>query len=180
MQFKSITLVLACVLATGLMASPLQARNEFAELYRVNDKDGGSLIYYGFFEDNDTETPTSDTSRLQERASCPTMKEPKCDGANAARNPICDKLVTDLEGNSDVNVPGSPRQICYQGSTEKNAFCCVSWHNKVPNLNKGELAPFAHKILRTCTANGISGKIYGVRVGGTCTDACLSNRGTHC
>ncbi|PGH10645.1 hypothetical protein AJ79_05359 [Helicocarpus griseus UAMH5409] len=184
MQLKTIALTLACTMVTGLIASPLpeQISDGFTELFRTKGKNGGLLIYYGLLDGDDAGTPALGAAgtSLQQRASCPTTKEPVCDDDHAARNYVCDQLVAELEGNSDVAVPGSPRQICYRGTAGNNEFCCVSWHNKVPDLNKGDLAGHANKILKTCTSNGISGKIYGVMVGRTCTDVCLSNRGTHC
>jgi hypothetical protein len=151
MQFKLIPLILACAMAKGLMASPLAARdstevdppNDYVELHREDAASGGSLVYYG--PPSGTKTLRSlEPAKVEERASCSTTVAPSCSTSHTARNDVCDLLVTELQGDSTVPVGASPRQICYEGSSESNEYCCVSWHNVVPNLNKGDLAPYAN------------------------------------
>ncbi|KAI6080593.1 hypothetical protein F4821DRAFT_265755 [Hypoxylon rubiginosum] len=180
MQFKSITLAL--VGATSLMAHPFaeQAASDLVELDRKPASDGkGTLLFLGL----GGEEKRADAGLLpvEERATCQSSATPSCSGKNTARNDICDQLVSELYGDASVSVGQSPRQICYQGAAaESNDYCCVSWHDKVPGLTKGDLAPFAQGILSQCTSNGISGKTYNVLVHNTCTSVCLSNRGTGC
>jgi hypothetical protein len=186
MQFTTIALVLAC--ATGLLASPLRERNsteiltfnEYVELYREPSSNGvDSLVYYGLA--SGTKTLRSEANPVEERASCAATTAPTCSTSRSARNDICDQLVTELFNDSEITVDQSPRQICYEGAAaESNEYCCVSWHNVVPSLIKGDLANYANTILQKCTSNGISGKIYNVLVHQTCTSVCLSNRGTGC
>ena len=128
MHFQSITLTLTFAMATGVMASPLKekASNEMVELFRENGNDGGQLIYFG--PGNDTDTVTDP---LQDLASCSSTAKITCDSSHAARNEVCDKLVTQLEGYSDVAVAKLPRQICYKGDSEDDEYCCVSWHNTI-------------------------------------------------
>ncbi|KAJ5195302.1 uncharacterized protein N7498_008740 [Penicillium cinerascens] len=177
MHFQSTTLILAFAMATGLMASPLKekATNELVELFREDGSDGGQLIYFGHGDNTGTETEA-----LQDRASCSSTAKINCHSKHAARNEVCDKLVTHLQGYSDVAVAGSPRQICYKGESEDDEYCCVSWHNTIPGLTKGDLATYAENIFKQCTSNGISGKTEKVLVHSTCTNVCMSNRGTHC
>ncbi|KAF2963465.1 hypothetical protein GQX73_g10108 [Xylaria multiplex] len=181
MQVKSIALFMMG--ATGLMARSLPQGDttfpgDFVEIDRQPASDGnGTLIFLGpGSEDN---TARAATSAMDKRA-CSSSGSITCDSNHAARNENCDKLVTELFADPTIGVAESPRQICYQGTSGDNAYCCVSWHNVVKNLNKGDLAPIAQNMLSQCTQNGISGKTHGVYVHGKCTDVCLSNRGTHC
>jgi hypothetical protein len=153
MQFKSMVLVLACALS--VMASPFTLRDtvssEYVELHRHNASiPGHSIIYYGPSKGTMTGHPAS--IRVKERASCTYTGDLSCDAQhNDANNEICTNLVNDLGGNAGVGVGTSPRQICYQATgsgssvAEDHAYCCVSWHDVVPNLNKGDLAPFAEE-----------------------------------
>ena len=179
MLFKPTSLLLAS--ATCLLASPLTQEhivpNSYVELYRQPAiHSNGSLVYLGHASGTE---PAS--SGVQERASCQNNPAPTCSGKHTARNDICDSLVTELFADPQIGVAQSPRQICYQGAAaESNDYCCVSWHNVVPNLTKGDLAAIANTMLQTCTSNGISGKTYNIWVRQTCTSVCLSNRGTGC
>ena len=184
MQFKSIALVLAC--ATGLLASPLAGQNttnvhtpnKYVELFREKVSNG-SLVYLG--PPSGTQAPRLEASKVEERASCGTSAAPTCSTDHSARNDICDQLVTELGGDAQIAVGSSPRQICYEGSAaESNEYCCVSWSTVIPNLVKGDLAADANSILQSCTSNGISGQVDNVLVYQTCSDVCLSNRGTGC
>ncbi|KAI3317672.1 hypothetical protein HD806DRAFT_550329 [Xylariaceae sp. AK1471] len=182
MQFKSTVLVLLG--ATRLMAQPVQEGNimavrDYVELDRKPASTGnGTLIFMG---PEDGANVERSANLMEGRASCQTDPAPTCSGSHAARNEICDQLITELFADPTVSVGSSPRQICYQGAAaDKNSYCCVSWHKVVDNLTKGDLAPIAQKIQQTCTQNGISGKTYSVWVHSTCTDVCVSNRGTGC
>jgi hypothetical protein len=155
MQFKSITFILACAMATGLMASPLTARdsNEYIEHYREKSSNGGVLIYYGPV--NGAKKDHSEVVKVEKRGgvSCSAnAPPPDCGSQNSARNDICVNLLTDLQVNSAVAIPPGPNQICYYGdATIIDAYCCVSWHDAVPNignsisysLNKGDLVGYA-------------------------------------
>ncbi|KAI1170210.1 hypothetical protein F4777DRAFT_570095 [Nemania sp. FL0916] len=180
MQFKSTIVVFLG--ATGLMASPVQdgdnlAVRGYVELDRKPASDGnGTLIFLGSKDDGNVKR----NAFVEPRTSCKSNPAPKCSSDHAARNDVCDSLITELFADPTISVGESPRQICYQGSSGDNSYCCVSWHDVVPNLNKGDLAPVAQKIQQKCTQNGISGKTDGVKLYKTCTDVCLSNRGTHC
>jgi hypothetical protein len=106
MQFISITLILACAIATGLIASPLTAQdstedlttNEYIELYREKASNGGSLVYYG--PASGTKTLRSEAAKVEERAPCATTAAPSCSTSHTARNNICDLLVTELQSDS--------------------------------------------------------------------------------
>ncbi|PVH90679.1 hypothetical protein DM02DRAFT_475296, partial [Periconia macrospinosa] len=95
---------------------------------------------------------------------------------HGANNQICDKLLAELEGNGDVTLPQTPRQICYKDGKS----CCVSWSKKLSDqLKKNELYQVANKVIKKCTSNGVSGKTQAT-IQGVCTTVCVSNRGTHC
>lgn len=125
MLFPSISLFLAY--ATCLLASPLTQDhiipNSYIELYREPAAySNGSLVYMGHVPGNEPEL-----SEVQERASCSVNIAPTCSSKYTARNDICDALVTELYGDSEIGVPQSPRQICYEGAAaESNDYCCVS------------------------------------------------------
>jgi hypothetical protein len=178
MLFKSTSLVLAS--ATCLLASPLNQEhivpNSYVELYREPAAhSNGSLVYLGHAPG------AAPGAQLESRATCHGNVAPTCSGKYAARNDICESLVNELFADSRIGVAQSPRQICYEGAAaESNDYCCVSWHNVVPSLTKGDLGPIANTMLQTCTSNGISGKTYNTWVRQTCTSVCLSNRGTGC
>ncbi|GAQ07558.1 hypothetical protein ALT_4879 [Aspergillus lentulus] len=181
MHFNNTILMLVSVLALGVIASPVPEQNAargWVEHYRETGKSGGTLIYYG--PQDGAQTDESEANSLEQRSCGYTSKAPVCDSSNGARNANCNALVSDLWDNSDVAISETPRQICYQGDSGKNTFCCVSWHNPIPGLKKGDLAPYASAILSQCTQNGISGKTSTVLVHNKCTNVCVSNRGTHC
>lgn len=127
------------------MASPVVARatdddlssNDYVEVFRET-ADDGFLVYYGY--ENNTESASA-----EKRASCSSSVSPVCSSDNAARNVNCNTLYTQLAGNSATTVQTSPRQICYEGTSDKDSYCCVSWHNVVSGLTKGDLANQAIK-----------------------------------
>jgi hypothetical protein len=176
MQFQTAALILAYT-ATAALAAPAAVSESktsvstpYAELFRESAKQStGHLVYYG--------PSTDSTDSLFARADCPTSAAPVCSSDHGAQNDVCTSLYNELVQDSGVGVAESPRQICYEGNS---GYCCVSWHNVVPGLTKGDLVPYVQSMLNSCTQNGVSGKTYGVDVHGTCTDVCLSNRGTHC
>jgi hypothetical protein len=212
MQFKLLVITFTLALATGLMAAPLTTPNTtvtsgpangYIELYREEaSTSDGYLIYYGP-GGSDTNMRRSELGSLEERATCPTTGSLSCSSSHAARNDVCDTIVTELQTDYNVPVSLSPRQICYLGTSESNLYCCVSWHNPIPGLIKGDLWDIAtnskqpllvlitrhaqkaeHSLLllvfTQCTQDGISGKTYNVFVNGVCTSVCLSDRGTNC
>lgn len=130
MQPKYIALALAYISAA--VASPIEQTPDasgYVELYREPAKlSNGTLIYYG---------PASDevAERDVKRASCTTGgTAPVCSSDHAARNAVCDSLIGELNSDGSNPVPKSPRQICYQGGSSSNEYCCVSWHTVVPGL----------------------------------------------
>ncbi|QIX02298.1 hypothetical protein AMS68_007815 [Peltaster fructicola] len=178
MQPQYIAVLLAAV--SGVMASPLPdastgPKTGYIEHFREPGKfTNGSLIWFGPAANHTTRS-------LDERASCSIAGDaPKCDSSHTARNNVCDSLITELNGDGATGVPTSPRQICYLGDSESNEYCCVSWHNPVNGLTKGDLATPANTIMTQCTQNGISGKVNNIYLRGRCTAVCLSNRGTGC
>ncbi|KAI1138392.1 hypothetical protein F5Y05DRAFT_418656 [Hypoxylon sp. FL0543] len=182
MQFTSVTLALLA--ATGLMAQPLTERgattSTFVELQRKPASDGnGTLIFLGPGDNGSSKRAAAIS--VEERAWCRNQVQPICDNHNTARNDICDRLVSELFADETVVIGTNSQQVCYEGdAAETNAYCCVSWKNKVPNLIKGDLAPIAQGIMQDCTEDGISGASDNIFVHGTCTRVCLSNRGTDC
>ncbi|KAF4210919.1 hypothetical protein CNMCM5878_003417 [Aspergillus fumigatiaffinis] len=125
------------------LASPNQERNApngWIEHYRETGRGGGSLIYFGPQSDVQERSETVD---LEQHSCGKAMTPPKCDSHNAARNGNCVALVAELYDDFDVTINGSPRQICYQSDSDKNSFCCVSWHDKITGLRKQGLAPYA-------------------------------------
>jgi hypothetical protein len=155
MHFSTFITISLCVLARGLVASSLFTRatddglipNDYLELWREEATiPGDYLVYYGP-PNNTVATRTTNPQpvRVEERSSCGTTAAPSCHTSNTARNAVCDSLVTELQGDYDVSVPQSPRQICYEGNSETNEYCCVSWHNVVPSLQKGDLAGYAYE-----------------------------------
>ncbi|PCG98615.1 Hypothetical protein PENO1_057130 [Penicillium occitanis (nom. inval.)] len=187
-MFGSIAIILTCIFINGLVASPLSVRysseelipNDYLELWNEDAKfSDGKLTYYG--PSNSTlKAARAVHPEIEGRSGCSTTATPSCHDSHSARNDVCDQLVAELQGDYQVPIPQAPRQICYEGSSESNAHCCVSWHNPVPGLIKGDLYDYAYSIMITCTEDGISGKINGVKVHNTCTNVCLSNRGTGC
>jgi hypothetical protein len=157
MQFKLSAVIFACAIAYGVMASPvpvpapdsteLDLSTDYVELFRENaTTEGFSLVYYGPGEDAAvlaTKTVREEPARIEERGSCSTTAAPGCYTSHSSRNDVCDALVTELQGDGNVAVPQAPRQICYEGNAESNPWCCVSWHNVVPGLVKGDLAGYA-------------------------------------
>lgn len=146
MHFNSVALMLFSALALGTVASPIQEQDsasDWVEHHRETGKSGGLLLYFG--PQNDTQTEQPEGSSLQQRSCGSVSKQPECDTSHGARNENCDKLVSELYDNSDVSIPKSPRQICYQGDSGKNTYCCVSWHNAITGLKKQDLAPYASK-----------------------------------
>jgi hypothetical protein len=145
MHFNNMILMLVSVLALGVVASPVPEQNAargWVEHYRETGKSGGTLIYYG--PQDGAQTDESEANSLEQRSCGSTSKAPACDSSHGARNGNCNALVADLfYDNSDIAVDVKPRQICYQGDSGKNTFCCVSWHNAIPGLKKGDLAPYA-------------------------------------
>ncbi|PKX93469.1 uncharacterized protein P174DRAFT_422465 [Aspergillus novofumigatus IBT 16806] len=110
------------------------AARGWVEHYRETGKSGGTLIYYG--PQDGAQTDESEANSLEQRSCGYTSKAPVRDSSNGARNGNCNALMSDLY---DM----TPRQICYQGDSGKNTFCCVSWHKSIPGLKKGDLAPYA-------------------------------------
>ncbi|KAF7155895.1 hypothetical protein CNMCM5623_008775 [Aspergillus felis] len=144
MHFNNMTLMLVSILALGVVASPVPEQSTtsgWVEHYRETSKSGGTLIYYGPQDGTQTAEPEA---KIQQRSCGSTSKAPVCDSSNGARNGNCNGLVSELYDNSDVAIDVKPRQICYQGDSAKNTFCCVSWHNPIPGLKKGDLAPYAN------------------------------------
>ncbi|KAF2823794.1 hypothetical protein CC86DRAFT_468808 [Ophiobolus disseminans] len=155
------------------------------ELYREDTKSGGSLIFYGAPTGPSQRRDTDESTKMSKRClfwgcneKCPDSATPSCDAKNnGAQNELCDKLLAELGDHSEVKIGQSPRQICYKNGKA----CCLSWGTKLPDtLTKGDLYKHANTIIKQCTANGISGKIGNVNVLGTCTEVCVSSRGTHC
>jgi hypothetical protein len=179
MQFQTAALILAYA-ASAALAAPAAATeskttlsSDYVELFRESAKQSnGHLVYYGPHDG----TKNGSVS-LQARTDCPTDTAPTCDSDNGAKNDVCTSLYNELVDDPEIGVPESPRQICYNGD---GGYCCVSWHSVVPGLVKGDLVPYVQRMLDSCTQNGISGKTYNVNVHETCTDVCLSDRGTHC
>ena len=192
MEPKYITLILAYI--SSAMTSPIGETAiatpvEYGEQYRQTAKHSdGELIFYGP-PSNETEGKISprDTSgsdiwqRATNHCSSTGLGPIGCVSNNVARNDICSSLVDELNGDGDVVVPESTRSLCYQGNSEHNNRCCVSWHNTVTQtLTKLDLATPAYNIMRTCTLDGISGKIRWIWLKNACTSICLSNRPGHC
>jgi hypothetical protein len=180
-------------LATLLMASPLIAEFDESTSIEARISDGyvelsresatnsnGALVYYG--PPSGTKTIRSEPNKVEIRkaSTCTAAVTPNCGSKHSARNDVCDALLTELYADSKVAVGTSPRQICFEGSSGKNQYCCVSWADDVDKLTKGDLATWVDPIFRTCTSNGITGKMPYVLVHSTCTTVCLSNRGTKC
>jgi hypothetical protein len=153
MQLKSIVAILACTLVKGLMASPLALRdseeeglvaNSYIELWcEPATFYTGNMVYYGpsYSTLKAIRGANPEPAGFEKRysSSCSSPKKLNCYESHEAGNEPCDQLVTGLQGDGGVSVPESPRQICYEGSSEKNAYCCVSWHNKIPGLTKADL-----------------------------------------
>lgn len=153
MQCKSIIFIFAY--ATGLMASPftepqhptnILTRNNYVEHYR-EPVANGTLVYLGHASDAANGIPTTlpRARKAEARGSCATTTAPTCSTKHMARSDTCAQLVKELQGNSQIVVPKSPRQICYEGAGGGfNEYCCVSWGTKVPNLVKSDLAGYVN------------------------------------
>ncbi|KAI9692713.1 MAG: hypothetical protein M1820_009418 [Bogoriella megaspora] len=177
--------------ASSLMASPTTGMEgnvivptEYVELFREKSNNSdGALVYLG--HPHGANTTRLEIGKNIKRDDCLASNQPTCSKHHTARNDICESLIAELNGDATISIPKDPRQVCYEGSSaDKDQYCCVSWHNDVDPLYKGDLAGYATTIVSQCTESGVSGKIYKVPVGGNpavaCTDVCLSNRGTGC
>ncbi|KAF2235556.1 hypothetical protein EV356DRAFT_111689 [Viridothelium virens] len=187
MRTALLHLAFACV--TGSMAFPSAKKInnnpepiEFVELFRepASQKSNHSLVYFGY--PNGANASHSAPIDLQKRT-CSAYSDPTCNTDNAARNDICENLVTELNGDAGVQISQHGRQICYEGdAAEKNKYCCVSWGTNVSPLTKGDFVGYTTKVVSQCTENGVSGKFNSVLLGSSqeCVEICMSNRGTHC
>ncbi|KAF2229966.1 hypothetical protein EV356DRAFT_520461 [Viridothelium virens] len=188
MRFTALHILIA--FAAGSLAYPsagLTTGNaqeaKFVELFRQPTRDPANNHHLVFLGPPNGTHP--EPNEHQKRGGCSSTSQPSCSSSNTARNDICESLITELNGDAQVAVPNSPRQICYEGDaadSDDNAYCCVSWGTAVNNLEKGDLASYAATITSQCTQNGVSGKFSSVPLGplSTCSEFCTSSRGDHC
>ena len=128
--------------ATSSDGSSTYPNTTYVELYREKTSNG-SLVYLGLPQDSNI--VPKDVPGLEKRASCTASQAITCGDDNAARNNLCDQLVTELFGDSSVAVGSTPRQVCFEAD-DANNFCCVSWSVVIPNLIKGDLATPANSM----------------------------------
>ncbi|KAK8085391.1 hypothetical protein PG997_006662 [Apiospora hydei] len=136
-------------------------------LLRRDERGNGTGIEY-FGVDPYAKTPVTPTRTIERRGPKCTVARPtpSCDTKkNQAQNKLCDSLMADLSAQSDLRVDKSWRKICYLGESGK---CCTAWSNEVSGLRQGDLTKYAQRIMESCAADGISGKVYGVWAAGVC------------
>ena len=151
MQFYTTTVLMASLMANGLMANPF-ALGEDANLVElsVEQREGGSIVQYA--ENKRDLTPRADCGGFFQPA-CPKLcrtsdiNTPECDDKNGGTNTVCDNLVNDLYGNKDTALQENTKQICWKNENGKTG-CCIKWTKKVPGITKGDLTPQADKSTR--------------------------------
>ncbi|KAI1739742.1 hypothetical protein F4680DRAFT_448738 [Xylaria scruposa] len=117
------------------------------------------------------EKPTRTLER--KGTSCSANPTPSCDTKkNQAQNELCQNLINDLNAQYTVPIPKDWRQTCYRGT---DGSCCTGWNTEVRYLRHGDLAANVDAVTQFCSANGISGKIYGTRLAGTCCNQCINS-----
>ncbi|KAI0147790.1 hypothetical protein GGR57DRAFT_515519 [Xylariaceae sp. FL1272] len=139
---------------------------------------GTSMEYYGVMAVEDTTADTQPTRTLEGRGTqCSATPTPSCDTKhNQAQNSLCSYLLDNLSAQSTLSVDPSWRQICYRGT---DGSCCTGWNEAVSKLQQGDLADNVQILSEYCSANGVSGKIYGTKLYNTCVNLCV-NSGHRC
>ncbi|KAH9894576.1 hypothetical protein F4778DRAFT_784011 [Xylariomycetidae sp. FL2044] len=140
-------------------------------------ENGATLEWLGPEPPTKTQGSRTATRATLVQRDCSAHPTPSCSTSHTANNELCSNLVNQLYSTSRNTVPESPRQVCYKDGDDS---CCTSWHNAIGGLDQGDLADGAKTILNQCVTAGVSGKIYGIKIGGACTDQCLSDRGNGC
>ena len=157
-------------------SAEIDARNpDLIQLGSTNTADGGSLEFWGDLSKRD------EVESLEARwggTKCATGKiTPVCDNShNEAENALCDSLISNLNGYSSQAIPSNWRQVCYKG---QNGKCCTSWSGAINNLKYSDLSGNAQTMSQSCSSNGISAKMNGLKIEGTCVNQCL-NSGHSC
>lgn len=200
MHFTQVTLLF--IAATGALATPLgqdiHARNPgLTQIGSENTADGGSMEFWGRdIEARDpalTQFGSEDTtdggsmefwgkrdieSQLVRRTKCKSDPIiPHCDNKeNLAENALCDSLIGNLAAYGSQRIDKGWRQVCYKGQTGK---CCTAWSGGIDNLQYSDLVKNAQTMVQSCSNNGVSAKMSGVRIRGACVNHCL-NSGHSC
>ncbi|KAH9889654.1 hypothetical protein F4778DRAFT_796727 [Xylariomycetidae sp. FL2044] len=125
-------------------------------------------------EDGEGDGDVQPTPTIAERGTkCSASPTASCDTKNnQAQNSLCANLLDDLNAQYDTSVPSSWRQICYRGT---DGSCCTGWNTQVNYLKQGTLAANVQTLNEQCSANGISGKIYGTKLSYTCVNQCVNS-----
>ncbi|KAF1849561.1 uncharacterized protein K460DRAFT_399680 [Cucurbitaria berberidis CBS 394.84] len=180
MQFSTVTLLMASLMATGLMASPTAGPDETSVYELKSEKrEGGSIVQYG--EVKRSLAPRKDCGGWFQPP-CPpktchetALDKPECDGKkNGGTNSVCSELINDLYGNKDTELVKGAQQICWKNDATGKTGCCIKWTKAVPGLKKNDLIERGDKIKSTCDTNGISGKYNTVNLKGVCLSYCMS------
>ncbi|KAI0548064.1 hypothetical protein F4679DRAFT_585822 [Xylaria curta] len=195
MHFSTVTLLSVAI--TASLATPVLETEQTDLFQRTTDLEeltlfltadrgnGERMEYYGV---NTTavainaaanaankEKPTRTLER--KGTSCSATPTPSCDTKkNQAQNALCESLINDLNAQYTVAIPKEWRQICYRGT---DGSCCTGWNTEVSNLQQGDLAANVETVAQSCSANGVSGKIYGTKLFQTCCNQCV-NSGHKC
>jgi hypothetical protein len=159
MQFSTINLLVAGLMAQGLLASPFTGE-EARDLFEMNveQREGGSIVTYG--ETKRSLAPRADCGGWFQPACPKTCKvvskdTPECDDKNGGTNDVCNNLLNDLYGNSGVKLGSEARQICWKGADAKTG-CCIKWTKAVDQLTKGDLTERAAESTQSTTLCSVS------------------------
>ncbi|KAI2608220.1 uncharacterized protein GGS25DRAFT_521395 [Hypoxylon fragiforme] len=173
------------IAATSVLASPLAASadglthdellaRDLVSLHTQDTGNGTSLEYFGVPDSTTKRWTPTPTLERRKSTTCSAYPTPSCDNKdNEAQNELCSSLVDNLYAQATIAIDQSWRQICFKG--EGGDKCCTAWSTAVPWLRQGDLAANANTIMQTCTNNGVSGKMYGVRLQSTCLNQCVSS-----
>lgn len=151
----------------------IDARNpDLIQLGSENTADGGTLEFWGKRE------VEALNARWGGGTKCVTGTiTPKCDNShNEAENALCDSLIGNVNGYGTQSIDSSWRQVCYKGTDGK---CCTSWSGSITGLKYSDLAGNAQTMATSCSNNGISAKMSGLKIDNTCVNQCL-NSGHSC
>jgi hypothetical protein len=151
MQFSTVTLLMASLMAKGLMANPFAAAEADLVELKVEQREGGSVVQYG---SKRSLAPRADCGGWFQPA-CPKkckvtdINAPECDSKkNGGTNEVCNALVNDLYGNRETKLQDGVQQLCWKRE-DGSTGCCIKWTKAVKDLTKGDLIDRADKSMWT-------------------------------
>ena len=109
--------------------------------------------------------------------------EVRCSVDHVPVDRVCDALLDRIQ-NKDEVIDNSRRDVCYTPRGSKR--CCISWDDNVGALQTNKLYAAARKTYDYCLGGGEhpygqrSGRAWKVKLQGTCTNLCVSDRPDGC